>query len=152
MRFDPVPAAKRLRKLHRAGRISHATYAVGDALLWSCRAPGRDEAQISYDRLAKLAGVGRSTATEAVKRLRALGVLSWRKTRLRVAWALGVASRQGRNVYRLFAAPITESGQQSIDSKQVSKKARSEVGTARPGPLSAALAALGKKILEESRE
>src|SRR6516165_2857418 len=99
--MDAITVAKRSRKLLRKGLITPHQYAVADALLWSCRAPGRDEAQISCHRLARLAGVGRSTAVEAVKRLRDLGVLTWRKTRLRVAWSLGVASRQGRNIYRL---------------------------------------------------
>jgi hypothetical protein len=120
--FNPAPAASRLRKLLRKGLITPHQFAVADALLWSCRAPGRDEAQISYDRLAKLAGVGRSTAVEAVKRLRDLGVLSWRKTRLRVAWSLGVASRQWRNIYRLLAGPFTESSEQPTDRVQASKK------------------------------
>jgi len=121
--FDATTVAKRLRTLLRKGRITPHQYAVADALLWSCRAPGRDEAQISYHRLAKLAGVGRSTAVEAVRRLRSLGVLSWRQTRLRVAWALGVASRQWRNVYRLAAGPHTESSMQPVSRVQASKKA-----------------------------
>jgi DNA-binding IclR family transcriptional regulator len=120
--FDPAPSAKRLRKLLRKHLITPHQYAVADALLWSCRAPGRDEAQISYDRLAELAGVGRSTAVEAVKALRRLGVLSWRKTRLRVAWSLGIASRQWRNIYRLLTGPCTEFAGQPTDSVQASKK------------------------------
>jgi hypothetical protein len=139
--FDPAPLAKRLRTLLRKGLITPHHYAVADALLWCCRAPGRDEAQISYDRLATLAGVGRSTAVAAVKRLRALGVLTWRKTRLRVAWSLGVASRQWRNIYRLLAGPHTESSERPTGSVQASKKDGIEVQPLAPAvPRAAELA------------
>jgi hypothetical protein len=140
--FDPAHAAKRLRTLLRKGLITPHQFAIADALLWSCRAPGRDEAQISYHRLARLAGVGRSTAVEAVKRLRDLGVLSWRKTRLRVAWSLGVASRQWRNIYRLLAGPLTESSGQPTDRVQARKKDRIEAERVAPEVRQAAREAL----------
>jgi hypothetical protein len=140
--FDPAPAAKRLRTLLRKGLITPHQYAVADCLLWSCRAPGRDEAQISYHRLARLAGVGRSTAVEAVKRLRDLRVLTWRKTRLRVAWSLGVASRQWRNLYRLLVGPHTESSQQPTDRVQARKKDCIERPRVAPEARQAALEAL----------
>jgi len=126
MPFDPSPVAKRLRSLHRAGRLTHAEYAVADTLLWSCRAPGRDESQIGYRQLAKLARVAYSTVVAAVAKLVALGVMTKRKTRLRVAWSLGVASRQWRNIYRLIAVqpvPRTESDQRPAVSVKVSKPA-----------------------------
>ena len=140
--FDATTVAKRLRTLLRKGRITPHQYAVADALLWSCRAPGRDEAQISYHRLAKLAGVGRSTAVEAVRRLRSLGVLSWRQTRLRVAWSFGVASRQWRNIYRLL--PHTESAAQPADRGQASKKAGIEVAMRESAGREVARAALDR--------
>jgi hypothetical protein len=140
--FDATTVAKRLRTLLRKGRITPHQYAVADALLWSCRAPGRGETQVSYHRLAKLAGVGRSTAVEAVKRLRDLGVLSWRKTRLRVAWSLGVASRQWRNIYRVLTGPPTESSQQTADRVQARKKDCIERPPVAPEVRQAALEAL----------
>jgi hypothetical protein len=148
--FDAAPAAARLRKLLRRGLITPHQFAVADALLWSCRAPGREEAQVSYHRLAKLAGVGRSTAVEAVKRLRDLGVLSWRKTRLRVVWSLGVASRQWRNIYRLLAGSHTESSAWLADRVQASKQDRIEVARAgpevRPGALEALAAIAAQRM------
>jgi hypothetical protein len=149
--FDPAHAAKRLRTLLRKGLITPHQYAVGDAMLWSCRAPGRDEAQISYHRLAKLAGVGRSTAVEAVKRLRVLGVLSWRQTRLRVAWSLGVASRQWRNIYRLLTGPHTESSGQPTDRVQARKKDRIEVARVAPEARQAAVEALAAIAAQRMR-
>jgi hypothetical protein len=140
--YDPAHAAKRLRTLLRKGRITPHQFAIADALLWSCRAPGRDEAQVSYHRLAKLAGVGRSTAVEAVRRLRVLGVLSWRKTRLRVVWSLGVASRQWRNIYRLLAGPLTESSTRTTDRVQARKKDRIESPQVAPEARQAALETL----------
>jgi hypothetical protein len=140
--FDATTVAKRLRKLLRKGLITPHQFAVADALLWSCRAPGHDETQVSYHRLARLAGVGRSTAVEAVKRLRDLGVLSWRQTRLRVAWSLGVASRQWRNIYRLLAAPLTESSTRTTDRVQAKKKDCIERSQVAPEARQAAMEAL----------
>jgi hypothetical protein len=91
---------------------------------------------------AKLAGVGRSTAVEAIKRLRDLGVLTWRKTRLRVAWSLDVASRQWRNIYRLLAAMNTESSRQPTDQEPVRKKNGIEAERASPEVRQAALETL----------
>jgi hypothetical protein len=42
-------------------------------------------------------------------------VLSWRKTRLRVTWSLGVASRQWRNIYRPLTGTLTEANMQPTD-------------------------------------
>src|SRR4051812_29415349 len=98
--------SQRLNAACAAKAISPNTERVGRVLLWQCRAPDADEAQVSYTRLARLAGVGRTTAVAAVAELRKLG-LTWRKTRLRVSWAFGVASRQWRNVYR-WIRPSTE--------------------------------------------
>jgi hypothetical protein len=124
--FDPTPVARRLRALRRGRRITPHQHAVADALLWSARAPGRDQAQVSITRLAALAGVGRTATVAALKRLRDLGVLSWRQTRLRVAWGFGVASRQWRNVYRLFAGG-TESAARPADREPARKEAGIEV-------------------------
>jgi hypothetical protein len=142
MQFDPTTIAKRLRAMHRAGLLTHAEYIIGDTLLWSCRAPGRNEAQVSYKRLAKLAHVATSKAQAAVRRLRDLGVLMWRKTRLRVVWSLGKASRQGRNIYTLIAAPPlarTDTSERPTDRKQVSQKGSVA--------LEEALSRLGQRLL-----
>ena len=132
--FNPTAIAGRLRKLRRARRITPAQHAIGDTLLWSCRAPGKDAAMVSYDRLATLAGVGRTTAVEAVRVLRGLGCLIREKTRLRVAWSLGTASRQGRNIYRWIAAPTTECTQrptdQTLGRKQEARERKAAVAAA----------------------
>jgi hypothetical protein len=143
--FDPSRTAKQLDLLRRNGRISRVTNDVGRTLLWSCRANGRDEAQVSYDRIAKLARVARSVISPAIKELRKLGILTWKKTRIRVVWALGIANRQGRNVYRFVTlAPkppaIPESNQQPANKVQVSKKGSQM--------LDEALARLGSAIFE----
>jgi hypothetical protein len=69
-------------------------------------------------------------------------VLAWRKTRLRVAWSLGIASRQWRNIYRLLAGPHTESSGQPTGSVQASKKEAREVVHVAPMERSTALAVL----------
>jgi hypothetical protein len=119
--FNPSLIVKHLRQLLQQKIISPHDYAVADALLWRCRAPGREDAQISYDRLAKLAGVGRTKAVAAVGKLRRLGLLLWEKSRLRVAWSLGFASRQWRNIYR-WLAPSTEVAARPTNQEQVKKK------------------------------
>jgi hypothetical protein len=118
---NPVAVAKRLSALRRSGRIDALTCQVGLVLLWECRAPGRDEAQVSYARLAELTGIGITKTKEAVATLKRLGVLTWRRTRLRIAWGAGVASRQWRNVY-LFLAPATEVAARPTDSRQLKKQ------------------------------
>jgi hypothetical protein len=105
LQFDAYGRVRVLRQMKRRGVISKAVYCVGDAMLWSCRAPGKNAIQVSYDRLADLAGVSRRTAVEAVKQLVALKWLVKEKTRVRVSWAWGVAVRQGRNIYRWLATP-----------------------------------------------
>lgn len=105
---------KRLRSLHRHGKLTHTFWAIGETLLWSCRAPGRVEFQVSYSRIAELAHCSRSTVALAVKRLRELGVLGWRRT-----W-LWVAGRhvQWRNIYR-----FSESDDRATDQVQRERKA-----------------------------
>ena len=121
MRFDPIAYQKATRRLHRAGALTHAQFAVADVLTWSCRPKGKAAFQVSYDRIATLAHVAHSTVVTAVARLRELGLLVWEKTRLRVVWSAGVASRQWRNAYTLLA-PVTESDHRPTDSQQVGKK------------------------------
>jgi hypothetical protein len=126
--FNPIPITKRLDALCRARLIDPLTERVGRVLLWNCRAPSKDEAQVSYERLAELANVGLTKTKEAVARLHALGVLTWRKTRLRIAWGGGIASRQWRNIYR-FLTPATEAARRPTDPRQEKQK-RCERGAA----------------------
>lgn len=121
MRFDPIAFQRQTRRLHRSGALTHAQFAVADVMTWSCRPKGEAAFQASYDRIADLAHVAHSTVVTAVARLRELGLLTWRKTRLRVVWSLGVASRQWRNVYTL-TAQATESDHRPTDSQQERKK------------------------------
>ncbi len=60
--------------------------------------------------LGRLAGQGRSTVADGVRRLEALGLVKRVRRRVRVAWVRGgQASRQIANAYRLLV-PDTESG------------------------------------------
>jgi hypothetical protein len=124
--LNAVRVERHLQRLCRARIIRPHHLTVGLALLWNCRQPGREDAQVSYDRLAKLAGVCRRTAVDAVQLLCRLGVLAKEKTRLRVAWAFGTAIRQGRNIYRWLAAP--ECTPCATIQQQVSKKEAFEGG------------------------
>lgn len=137
--FNPTATARTLQQLCRHGVITPHDLAVGMALLWSCRQPGAEACMVGFKRLAKLAGVGRTTAVEAVGKLRALGVLVREKTRLRVRWGLGIASRQGRNIYR-WAALATEAAGRATDQMQGRKKEAFEQVEA----AQAALARVGK--------
>jgi hypothetical protein len=156
--FNPNTVAQRLQKLCRKRLIRPHHLAVGLTLLWSCRAPGRDAAQVSYTRLAELAGVGRNSAVEAVRRLRALGVLAREKTWLRVSWGLGIAIRQGRNIYRWIAS-ASEFALWDASQVPVKKERRIErEGEARPRPLpkglralNEALASLGARVAAANR-
>jgi hypothetical protein len=119
---NPIAVAKYLGQLLGLKILTPHDYAVGMTLLWRCRPPGRVEAQVSFDRLAKLAGVGRTAAVAAVRKLRDLGILAREKTRLRVAWSLGIASRQWRNIYRWFLPADTAVASPPTDQVQVRKK------------------------------
>jgi hypothetical protein len=56
--------AKQARQLLRRGQLTHRELAILDALLWSCRAPGKSTCRVSYTRLCSLAHVCREcTAT-----------------------------------------------------------------------------------------
>ena len=123
--LNPVRVERHLQRLCRLKLIRPHHLVVGLTILWNCRQPGREEVQVSYDRLATLAGVCRRTAVEAVGLLCRLGVLAKEKTRLKVAWALGTAWRQGRNIYRWRAIP--ECMPCATIQQQGSKKAALEV-------------------------
>jgi DNA-binding Lrp family transcriptional regulator len=96
------------RRLLRAGKITHREQALLEALLWSCRSHGRAVARASYTRLADFAHISRETVARGLRRLEALGLIRKTKTRLRVAWGLGMASRQGVTIYQLIKSPPTE--------------------------------------------
>jgi hypothetical protein len=157
--MSPPIVSKNLLLAAAARLISGSELKVGSALLWRCRPPGGEVARVSYSRLAKLAGVARSTAVQAVARLRELGLLVREKTRLRVRWSLGVASRQGCNLYRWSRVASTESDHRPVIQMQVSKKEGASSKVAAPpvprrggvSDLSAALASLGARIAAANR-
>jgi hypothetical protein len=66
----------------------------------------------SLQVLARLAGQGRSTVAEGIKRLAELGLIQKIKRRVRVAWGGSVASRVVANAYRLLVTD-TESSRQT---------------------------------------
>lgn len=111
--LNPCLVSKRIRKLLRKRLITPHQYAVADALLWSCGRAGNPEIQVAYARLAELAGVAVSTAKAAIKELNRLGVLTWRRTRIRVKWR----SLVWRNIYRF----LTESDETPADCRPVKK-------------------------------
>jgi|GEM_PF-3676501 len=79
---------------------------------------------------------GRKVTVAAVRELRRLGVLAREKTRLRVRWGLGVASRQGRNIYRLLAGRTEVAGRRVVQSQEMKKVVLEVVHVvpAAPGP------------------
>jgi len=108
-------AAKKARRLHREGALSHAQYALIDTLLWSCRHPGRSLCRVSYTALQRLAHVSRQTIADAIPVLERLGLLRRFKQRLSVPWAFGKASRQDKNIYEIII-PATESTDRPVYS------------------------------------
>ena len=65
--------------------------------------------------LARLAGQGRSTVAEGIKRLAELGLISKIRRRVRVVWG-AIASRQIANAY-VLQADDTESGKRTAEIK-----------------------------------
>jgi hypothetical protein len=101
--------AARGRVLLRRRQITVHQAALLDAMLWGARRPGSGILTASLKVLARLAGQGRSTVAEGIKRLAELGLISKIKRRARVVWGGSVASRQIANAY-VLRAEDTESG------------------------------------------
>jgi DNA-binding Lrp family transcriptional regulator len=95
------------RRLLRQGDITHREQSLLEVLLWQCRA--------SYTRLSDLARVSRDTVARGIRKLEDLGVIRKTKTWLRVRWMLGVARRQGVNLYELIEPAVTESDNQTVN-------------------------------------
>lgn len=108
--------AARGRVLLRQHQITTHQAALLDAMLWSARRPGSAMLTASLKVLARLAGQGRSTVAEGIKRLAELGLISKIRRRVRVAWGGSIASRQIANAY-VLRAEDTESGKQTAKIK-----------------------------------
>lgn len=108
--------AARGRMLLRRRQITVHQAALLDAMLWSARRPGSAMLTASLKVLARLAGQGRSTVAEGIKRLAELGLISKIRRRARVVWGGSVASRQIANAYVLWAED-TESGKRTAEIK-----------------------------------
>lgn len=138
--------ARRLRVLLRAGKLTHHHYALADCMLWACRAPGADRLTASYSKLQALAHMARATIAAGIASLERLGILARIKRRVRVRWALGIASRQAANGY-VFAVPTTEFSSQPVDRELGSKPADKKSAQGRAGEgLEVALSRLGQTL------
>lgn len=106
---------KHARRLLTARILSPAEFAVCDALLWRCRAPGRSDLAVAYASIARLCGIAVSTTVGAVAKLVAIGIIAKTKRRVRVQWGRGLyASRQIANAYQ-FLRNSTGSDDQPTD-------------------------------------
>ena len=102
--------ATHARQLLRRRLLTPHQYALLDTVLWAARRPGSATLIASLKVLARLAGQGRSTVADGIRRLEELGLVQRVRRRARVAWiGGGQASRQVANLYRLMP-PDTESG------------------------------------------
>jgi len=112
---DAQHIAKRGRKLLRRGDLTHRQYALLDCLLWSCRAPGRADARVSYTQLQRLAHMARETIARGLRHLAKLGLLRVNKYRLLVAFGGITTTRQDKNVYTLISGnPQTAAESSSV--------------------------------------
>jgi hypothetical protein len=120
--------ASRGRKLLRAGRITHAQFAILDSMLWSGRDRSSDTATISYDGIMKLAHCCRSTVAKTITRLVALGVVQKTKRKVLAIWNNGGRQwKQLPNQYRLIHC---ESVGQTDSKQEVIKTVRVEPNSA----------------------
>lgn len=109
--------AQHARRLLTAHLITPFDYAVLDALLWRCRRPGRADLTVTYKAVARLAGVCRDTAIQAVRKLAEIGLIEKVTRRVLVRWGPGralLASRQAANCY-VFRTIGTESAPPAVD-------------------------------------
>lgn len=124
--------AQHARRLLTAHIITPFDYAVLDALLWRCRRPGHADLIVSYAAVARLAGVCRDTAIEAVRKLTQVGLIQKITRRVLVRWGPGralLASRQAANCY-VFRAPGTESAPPAV--KKGIARIQAHTGGAQP--------------------
>lgn len=136
---------KRARILLRAGALTPHQFTILDCMVWSCRAPGQSLFSVSYSKLQRLAHVSRDTVWRGIARLEALGLIAKTKRRVLVRWALGIASRQATNAYRLIVpvdAPSTESDRRSVYRELDSKRAQEQRPARRALPLPPNIVAL----------
>ena len=99
------------RRLLTANILTPHDYAVLDTMLWRLRRPGRWDFAAPYKVIARLAGVCRDCAFEAVRKFELIGILTKQKNRIIVRWGRNraqIASRQAANIY-VFHTPSTES-------------------------------------------
>lgn len=99
------------RRLLTVKILTPHDYAVLDAMLWRLRRPGRWDMTAPYKTIARLAGVGREKAIDAVRKLQMIGLISKEKRRVLVQWGYNkaqIAKRQIENKY-VFHIPSTES-------------------------------------------
>lgn len=106
------------RRLLTARVLSTSDFAVLDCLLWRVRAPGRSSASVTYSAIARLCGIARGTAIEAIRRLVGLHLIDKTKRRVKVMWGRGqIASRQIANAYEILLPP-TESADRPTDRSE----------------------------------
>lgn len=103
---DAARLAKHGRKLLRRGQITHREWSMFDCMLWSCRAPGKATARVSYTRLSSLAHVARETIAKGLRKLINLKVLS--RTKVRVLVKGGIGTRQDVTIYTLESRKPSE--------------------------------------------
>lgn len=99
---------KAARQALRRGHLTKSDFVLFESLMWSCRAPLARRARASLTELQKLTTSCRETIVAGINRLVAIGLLRKNKQRIRVAWGLGIASRQAKTIYE-FIVPATES-------------------------------------------
>lgn len=136
------------RRLLTASILTPHDYAVLDTMLWRLRRPGRSDFAAPYKVIARLAGVCRDCAIEAVRKLELIGILAKQKTRVIVRWGRNraqIASRQAANIY-VFHSPSTESARPAT-SIGIDRLYLTVPGVqARPSALEAALSRLAGAV------
>ena len=136
------------RRLLTAKLLTPHAYAVLDAMLWRLRRPGRWDTAAPYITIARLAGVSRDTAIEAVHKLVKLGVLTKEHRRVLVRWGANraqVASRQIANLY-VFCAPSTESASPPPDKGLENLSTKQQGNAVDKSMLGRALARLARAV------
>lgn len=109
----------RARQLLQTKQLSLRDVGIFDVMVFRCRTFGARFTSVSLRRLATLAGCCNDTVIAAIRRLEQAGILRKIKRRIRVRWALGIASRQATNEYE-FLPPTTESTPSTVYREQAS--------------------------------
>lgn len=116
--------ARHVRGLCTMRLLTVAELRVYEVLIWQMRTKGAAQVMAAARAIANLSGAGAALTTvkKAIAKLTAMGLLTKLKTRVKVRWGGGVASRQGANIYGFPQFSTEVAGRPTLSRKKDSEE------------------------------